>query len=651
MKQTTARSLRAARDAVKRHAWREAYELLAAADSSRGLAPADLERFAEAAWCNGRIEDCIDAYERAYAQHVEQEDGGRAAFIALWLALLYASRRAASVAAGWRNRAERLLKEEPDCRAHGLLAWEQIWAALARGDTGAALDYANKAYEIGKRFDDRDLQALALLGKGWVQLSHGEVASGTTLLDEAMAAATGRELSPQVTRWIYCETIAACRYVADYRRAAEWMEVWERESDRENIVVFSGDCRLHRAQILRLRGVWARAEQEARRACDEFMSWNVGVEHAGTALYEIGEIKLCQGNLAAAKDAFQQARQWGYDPQPGWSRLQLAEGNGEGAAASIERALRVESLGVLDRARLLPARVQIAVASGDLESARSATEELEEIAKSYRTTALEASAVCARGGLELAKGNAAAACRNLHRGWHLWQDVGNPYEAARARMLLGSGYRAVGDEDAAVLELQTAISAFDRLGAAPDARRAENLLRSGTAARAEMAGATRTFMFTDMVKSTNLIEVIGDEAWEDLLRWHDHTLRSLVETHGGEEINQTGDGFFVAFHAAPAAVECAVAIQRALADHRRVEGFAPQIRIGLHTAQATHKGRDYKGRGVHVAARIAALAEGDFILASVETLTPGSIFPVSNRRTVTLRGIADPVEIVRVDWH
>ncbi len=651
MKRAAAMSLRAARNAVKRHAWQEAYELLAAADASGGLAAADLETFAEAAWCNGRIENCIDSYERAYAQHVEKGDGGRAALIALWLAGLYASRRAASVAAGWRNRAERLLKEEPDCRAHGLLAWGQIGVALAEGEMGAALDHANKAYEIAKRFGDRDLQALALIGKGWVHLSRGQVASATTLLDEAMAAATGRELSPQVTRRVYCETIAACRDLADYRRAAEWMEVWERESERENIAVFSGDCRLHRAQILRLRGAWVRAEQEARRACDEFMRWNVGVGHAGAAQYEIGEIRLCQGNLGAAKGAFQQARECGYDPEPGWSRLQLAEGNVEAAAASITRALRSESSSALDRARLLPAGVEIAVAGGDLENARRATEELEEIAKTYGTTALNASAVCARGALELAIGDAAAACRSLRRGRQLWQDVDNVYEAARARMLLATGCRAEGDEDTSVLELQAALSTFGRLGAAPDARRAENLLGSRTAARAQSSEAIRTFMFTDMVKSSNLIEVIGDEAWEDLVRWHNHTLRSLFETHGGEEINRTGDGFFVAFHGAPAAVDCAVAIQRALADHRRLHGFAPQIRIGLHTAKAAHDGRDYKGRGVHVAARIAALAEGESILASVESLDDEPSVPMSGRRTVSLRGIADPVDIVRIEWR
>jgi class 3 adenylate cyclase len=651
VKQTAAETVRSARQAVKRRAWREAYDLLALADSSARLTPADLERFAEAAWCIGRIEDCIDAYERAYVQYLDKSQAGAAAFIALWLAGLYRSRRADSVAAGWRNRAERLLTEEPDCRGHGLLAWQQIGPALASGVKGEAMDHANKAYELGRRFRDRDLQALGLLGKAWVLLSDGDVAGGTILLDEAMAAAMGRELSPQVTRSIYCETISACQDMGDYGRASEWTEAWEGQSRREGVAVFSGDCRVHRAQILRLRGDWAAAEKEARRASDEFKTWNIGVRHAGQAVYEIGEIRLLQGNLAAAEDSFQEARQWGYDPQPGWSRLLLAEGKLEAASASMREALGGDSGDMLDRARLLPTQVEIALASGDQVSARLATEELEKIAKTYGTTAFEAGAMCARGELELSNGDSARACQNLRRARQLWEEINNPYEAARARLQLAVAYRAQGDEESAVIELQAAMSAFDRLGAVLDARRAMNLLGIGAAARSQTTEATQTFMFTDIVKSTELIEVIGDDAWADLLRWHDQTLRSLVQSHGGEEIDHAGDGFFLAFDTPISGVTCAIAIQRAFADHRRTHGFAPQIRIGLHTAKARRQGRAYKGREVHIAARIAALANGESILASVATLPAGSGFRESNRQTVTLRGISEPVELARIDWR
>ena len=160
----------------------------------------------------------------------------------------------------------------------------------------------------------------------------------------------------------------------------------------------------------------------------------------------------------------------------------------------------------------------------------------------------------------------------------------------------------------------------------------------------------RTFMFTDIVKSTNLVEAMGDEAWETLLRWHDETLRALFATHRGEEVTATGDGFFVAFESPDEAVACAVAIQRRLADQRRTQGFAPQVRIGLHAAGATQVGDNFTGKGVHEASRIAGLAEGGQIVASRAT-TAGGRFEVSEARTVDIRGIAEPVEVVTVDWR
>lgn len=159
----------------------------------------------------------------------------------------------------------------------------------------------------------------------------------------------------------------------------------------------------------------------------------------------------------------------------------------------------------------------------------------------------------------------------------------------------------------------------------------------------------KTFMFTDIVKSTNLVEAIGDEAWEMLLRWHDQTLRSLVAAHHGEEVVTTGDGFFVGFDSPNAGLACAVAVQRKLSEHRQTNGFAPQVRIGLHAANATQTGGNFSGKGVHEAARIAALAQGGEILASLQTVTPR--YEVSESRTVELRGIAEPVEIVSVSWR
>lgn len=160
----------------------------------------------------------------------------------------------------------------------------------------------------------------------------------------------------------------------------------------------------------------------------------------------------------------------------------------------------------------------------------------------------------------------------------------------------------------------------------------------------------KTFMFTDIVKSTNLVEALGDEAWEALLRWHDETLRALFASHKGEEVVATGDGFFVGFDSPDAALACAVAIQRGLAEHRRAHGFAPQVRVGVHASDATQVGTNFRGKGVHEAARIAALAEGGEILASAGTVD-ATRHAISEPRTVTLKGISEPVEVVSVEWR
>jgi hypothetical protein len=169
-------------------------------------------------------------------------------------------------------------------------------------------------------------------------------------------------------------------------------------------------------------------------------------------------------------------------------------------------------------------------------------------------------------------------------------------------MALADAYRAAGNEGRAALEYRAALATFDRLGATLDARLATEALGQAAAPRPAPKQVNRTFMFTDIVRSTNLVEALGDEAWGHLIRWHDEQLRSQFAAHRGEVVKAIGDGFFVAFQSASEAVECAVAIQRALQEHRRAHGFAPQVRIGVHAASATHERLDYRGKGVNAAA-------------------------------------------------
>jgi class 3 adenylate cyclase len=398
-----------------------------------------------------------------------------------------------------------------------------------------------------------------------------------------------------------------------------------------------------------LRGAWVEAEQEARNAYDELRDFNAN--YAAAALYEIGESRLSRGDLVEAAEAFRQAHEMGKEPNPGLALLYLAEGKIEAAAAAIRRGLDGDLL-PLERARLLPAQVTIALAAGDRATAGSAAQEMRATGEVYGTPAFRAQALAAEGAVALADGQVQESLRSLREALRLWREVEVPYEEAKVRVLLGSAYLAAGDRDGAVLELRAARTAFTRLGAVIDERRvAERLAEVGEGASQPAAGAaTRTLMFTDIVKSTELVGAMGDEAWIEVLRWHDETLRKLIADNGGEQINHVGDGVFAGFDRPEDAIECAVQIQRTLAEHRRQHGFAPQVRIGLHRALATRVGFDYHGKGVHQAARIAAAAQGGEILASVETVQP-SRYAVSEPRPVTLKGVPEPMQLVSVSWR
>ncbi|MDQ3931540.1 MAG: hypothetical protein M3252_01690, partial [Actinomycetota bacterium] len=235
------------------------------------------------------------------------------------------------------------------------------------------------------------------------------------------------------------------------------------------------------------------------------------------------------------------------------------------------------------------------------------------------------------------------AIRCMRRAREGWQQVGAPYETAQARMLLGIAYRRKGDEHGATSEFETALATFERLGAKLDEERVKELL-----GRLE---TRRTFLFTDIVDSTKLLDTLGGDKWRRLLARHDELLRERIVDSGGEVIKQTGDGFFASFGNPKAAVEAAVAIQRALG----AEVVAPDVRIGVHTGGAFHRDgdfRDYGGEGVHAAARIAAAAGAGVILVSNETLEGvGTAFQLSEPRAERLKGFEQPVDVVSVAWR
>ena len=220
-------------------------------------------------------------------------------------------------------------------------------------------------------------------------------------------------------------------------------------------------------RLLRLRGDWPAAEAQAIAACEELHDFDRSITASGH--YEIGEIRRRRGNFAGAEESYGVANEMGRDPQPGLSLLRLAEGKVDAAVAGITRALE-NAKDPLSRLRRLPAQVEVAIAAGDLKTARAAADETERIVDSYkigdrRAAAFDAIVHFSRGQILLAEKDWDGAVEALRRARDEWQGVGAPYETAKARMLLGTAYRRGGDEHAGNVELEGALATFERLGA------------------------------------------------------------------------------------------------------------------------------------------------------------------------------------------
>jgi DNA-binding CsgD family transcriptional regulator len=456
-------------------AWLDSYQALTQADRTSPLDAGDLELLATSAYMLDRDDDYARALERAHQLYLGAGNVLRAVRCAFWVGVSLATRGEMAGASGWFGRGQRLLDhEEGDFVERGYLRIPALLAHVAAGDPQAAYAAAADAGEIAERFRDADLTALAMHEQGHALVRQGRVEDGLRLLDETMVAVTAGELSPIVTGLVYCNVIAFCQEVHEVRRAREWTSALTRWCERQpDMVAHTGLCRLHRAEIMELSGAWGDALEEARRAGERFAQ-ATNQTAAGHASYRQGEVHRLRGESAAAEKAYREASRSGWEPQPGLALLRLAQGRSAAALAAIRRVVG-ETDDPLKLARLLPAHAEIALAAGDIQEARGACRTLEELSESHEGGMRAALCAQARGAVYLAEGDAHAALIELRRAWQEWQELQAPYEAARARVLVGLACRALGDDDASALELAAARDVFADLGAASDLARVELL--------------------------------------------------------------------------------------------------------------------------------------------------------------------------------
>lgn len=463
-------ALTGAREARARHDWQGCFDAaveMGEADGDRRVEAERLDLLADAAWWLGRLDDCVDAREAAYLLYDELRDERRAGQCAVWLYEHHCFRASPSIAGGWLRRARRLLAGDEDCAEFGALLLREAEVAHGGGDLAAAAVLAEAGVELGRRLRCADLEAEALQALGRVRIDQCQPAEGLALIDEAMLFALDGRLSPYSTGKVYCSLISACEELSDHARAAEWALATARWAERHPFAVFPGLCRVHHATALQWRGRWAEAEQEATRACEELAGINL--PNAAAAWAEIGDIRRRLGDLDGAAIAFVNADRLCAQPRAGLALLRLAQGSVDLATSIISDSLEGAGWNRLARAKVLPARAQIAIAAGDLAMAVAAVEELEQIAADYASAGLQAAAAAARGRVQLAQDDPAA-CATLRSAIARWSELGVPYEIATARTLLGQACHDAGDAAGAAAAFDAARALFDDLGVRLGAR-------------------------------------------------------------------------------------------------------------------------------------------------------------------------------------
>ena len=466
------------REAFQRREWRVARDRLSASDPAT-LEPSDLHALATAAYLAGDMETCVQAWQRAFQVHSDAGDRQAAARDALWLTLVLVNSNNDSAGRGWQARAARLLDDEPgDVPERGFLQMHEMYQQIFSGHFEEGFELAVTVAESGRRHREPDQIAVGLMCQGRMTMYTGRVPEALGLLDESMALVAAGEVSPIIGGVAYCTMIDACQEIDDFRRMTDWTRMLSQWCEQQpDLVPYTGQAAVHRAQIMRLHGAWSDALEELELAQARYEALGLG-EAVGDALYERGEVLRLQGDVEGATAAYDAADALGRDPQPGLTLLWLSQGRVDAAVAVVLRLLD-EMADPVHRSRVLPAAVEVLIAGDDLDGADAAAEELEQIASGFGSAALSASASYAKGSVALARSEPAAALPHLRVAWRRWLDLGARYQAAWARARIGQAFRALGDEDSARAELVVAGRTFDELGAVPARAEVERLLGGG----------------------------------------------------------------------------------------------------------------------------------------------------------------------------
>jgi tetratricopeptide (TPR) repeat protein len=472
---STDEALAPARAAVAAGAWSAAMDALRRLPDPEPV-PERLELLAAAAYGTGDLEATLTSWESVHAIHLQRGELVQAARAAAMVGMyLMMDTGLMAPVRGWLSRVDRLLEDHDETPVHGLVAMIRAYERLMSGDLGLAGSWARRAVDLGDRHGVVPASTLGRVAAARVRIFDGDVTEGLGMLDDVAVMLMSGQVDPLTTGMVYCELICAMQGLGEYTRADEWTRAMDAVRDTGAFFGgINGRCRVHRAEMLRLRGQCAEAEDEALHACEELRPWMR--REFGWPLTELGTIRLRRGDFAGAEEAFRAAHHGGWEPQPGLALLRLAQGDADTAMSmvrdALERPMQIPwkerpPVGGLSRAPLLEACVPIAIAAADLDTAERATNELADLAKVYGGDAIRAVADLAVARTAVARHDPDVAVPAGRAAVEAWCTIGAPYEAATARLVLAAALRLAGNDDVALIEEDAAATTLREIGAVP----------------------------------------------------------------------------------------------------------------------------------------------------------------------------------------
>jgi DNA-binding CsgD family transcriptional regulator len=487
--------------------WSDAYQRLVEADAETPLGADDLELLARSAYMLGEDDIYVAALERAYRLHFEAGRTGAAVGCTWWIGHNHLFHGRPAHADGWFATGNRLAGSTAENFVERGYLLCPIWLRqMSAGEWEAGHATAVEAEAIGERFGDADLTWLARDEQCRALVRLGRLGEALRLAGEVLVVAESGALSPVVSGIVFCNTIGFLHEAHQLREAREWTDALSRWCEgRPQMVAHLGFCLVHRAEILQMHGELRDALAEARDAAERFNSGALNQIAVGRACYRQAEVHRLQGRLLEAGEYYGRASDHGWEPVPGLAQLRLAQGDIGAAAAMIRRAA-TERVEPVHRATILPAYIDIMLADEDLDAARLACDQLDEIVAGLDSESLRASADFARGCVAQAEGDYPTALAAARRAWLGCLELDFPYEAARARLLLAQACQGAGDEESARLEARAAHDVFASLGATRDVAMANGLL----AREPDSALSRRELEVLRLVASGRTNKEIGD---------------------------------------------------------------------------------------------------------------------------------------------